>query len=82
MRRTRPPREAWSRGPGRAAGPVRRAGPSVPVLHRGVGGSDREDGARRDEQTGTAARGGWGTLPVMFALSTRTWWWTAHPAAH
>ncbi|MFC3411347.1 trp operon leader peptide [Streptomyces lusitanus] len=22
------------------------------------------------------------TVPAMFAHSTRTWWWTAHPAAH
>ncbi|MCW5249276.1 trp operon leader peptide [Streptomyces sp. SHP 1-2] len=22
------------------------------------------------------------TLPAMFAHSTRSWWWTAHPAAH
>ncbi|MEU8032533.1 trp operon leader peptide [Streptomyces sp. NPDC049099] len=24
----------------------------------------------------------WGRVPGMFAHSTRTWWWTAHPAAH
>ncbi|WP_373301129.1 trp operon leader peptide [Streptomyces griseoloalbus] len=22
------------------------------------------------------------SVPAMFAHSTRTWWWTAHPAAH
>ncbi|OXS35991.1 hypothetical protein CHR28_06315 [Streptomyces sp. XY006] len=23
----------------------------------------------------------WGRVPGMFAHSTQTWWWTAHPAA-
>ncbi|MFC8088089.1 MULTISPECIES: trp operon leader peptide [unclassified Streptomyces] len=26
--------------------------------------------------------GAWGTLRPVFAHSTQTWWWTAHPAAH
>ncbi|MFC9496661.1 trp operon leader peptide [Streptomyces sp. NPDC056982] len=23
-----------------------------------------------------------GRVPLMFAHTTRNWWWTAHPAAH
>ncbi|MFF1399270.1 trp operon leader peptide [Streptomyces sp. NPDC058287] len=23
-----------------------------------------------------------GSVPLMFAHTTRNWWWTAHPAAH
>ncbi|RFC75592.1 trp operon leader peptide [Streptomyces sp. AcE210] len=23
-----------------------------------------------------------GKVPLMFAHTTRNWWWTAHPAAH
>ncbi|MFD7895869.1 trp operon leader peptide [Streptomyces sp. NPDC059743] len=28
------------------------------------------------------ALGGCAMVPVMFALSNQTWWWTARPAAH
>ncbi|WP_107422193.1 trp operon leader peptide [Streptomyces lushanensis] len=34
------------------------------------------------EPCAAGVRGGCAIVPVMFALSNQTWWWTALPAAH
>ncbi|WP_405986354.1 trp operon leader peptide [Streptomyces sp. NBC_00872] len=34
------------------------------------------------EPCAPCARGRCARVPLMFALSNQTWWWTARPAAH
>ncbi|MEV7015362.1 MULTISPECIES: trp operon leader peptide [unclassified Streptomyces] len=77
--RSRAPQYAVASRAFRPAHPVRRlrpagrAGPepAVPAPAGSVLGADAH-----------ASRAGSCSVPSMFAHSTRTWWWTASPAAH
>ncbi|MET9165517.1 trp operon leader peptide [Streptomyces cellulosae] len=80
--RSRAPQYAVTSGAFGLAHPVRRLRPASrtgpdPPSPPGGGGSDLGNDAEAH-----ASRLSSCSVLSMFAHSTRTWWWTAHPAAH